>query len=192
MEPPEQVQYQRLRAIAEDIMARHEVWDVEVGASGVNVRTSPPIRHALATKVLIRQFDKGAETLAGELIAHSGPIVESAPLERSRRPDVIVLPEAALLGEGRYVSPEDVRLVAEVVSDSNPDNDYVEKTADYAAMWIPTYLIVDPRKSTVTVFSDPGPDLVGPQYRARRDAVFGDTVNAGPFTIRTSVFRPYD
>lgn len=184
--------YEQTRATAEDIMAHYDVWGVEIGREGITLMMSPLKRHELITKRLGRQIDHQAETLAGGLIAHSGPEIESARLARMRRPDLVVIPESILEGEGPYVSPEDVRLVAEVVSDSNPDNDYVEKTADYAAMGIPVYVIVDPRKSTITVLADPGQGAEGPQYRIRRDGVFGDTVSAEPFTVDTSEFLPYE
>lgn len=190
--PVEERRYAALRATAEDIMERYDVWGVEIGKEGITLMMSPLKRHELITKRLGRQIDAQAEAMPGGLIAHSGPEVESPALGRMRRPDLLVLPEAVLEEEGLYVSPEDVRLVAEVVSDSNPGNDYTEKTIDYAGMAIPTYLLVDPRKATVTVFCDPGPAPEGTRYRTRRDYVFGDQVQAGPFAVDTAGFIPYD
>lgn len=154
-------------------MARYDAWGVEIG------------------KRLGRQIDDQAVAMPGGLIAHSGPEVESPALGRMRRPDLLVIPEAVLEEEGLYISPEDVQLVAEVVSESNPDNDYTDKPVDYARMGVPTYLLIDPRKATVTVFSEPGPTPEGSRYRARHNHVFGDQVSAGPFTTDTSGFLPY-
>lgn len=46
------------------------------------------------------------------------------------------------------LDPREIRLVVEILSRSNPDNDYLKKTADYRAMGIPNYLIIDPRQGT--------------------------------------------
>lgn len=83
-------------------------------------------------------------------------------------------------------------MVAEVVSVPNPENDYERKTADYPAMGIPTYLIIDPRKSTVTVFSDPGPGPEETRYRTRHDYVFGDQISARGYAVDSGAFLPYE
>lgn len=59
-------------------------------------------------------------------------------------------------------------------------------------MGIPTYVIIDPRKSTVTVFSDPGPAAEGTRYRTRHDYVFGDQITTGGYTIDSGAFLPYE
>jgi Uma2 family endonuclease len=87
--------------------------------------------------------------------------------------------------------PRDVPLVVEVVSPSNHTNDYIEKVRDYAAMGIEHYLVVDPRKSTLTVFTDPGPSPDGPTYRGQHDYAFGSPVPVGPWTLETTELRPY-
>jgi Uma2 family endonuclease len=109
-----------------------------------------------------------------------------------RRPDLLVLPEAVLEEDDDYVDPSDVALVAEVVSRSNPDNDYERKTRDYSAMGIPLYLLIDPRKATLTVFSDPGRCPDGTRYRAQHDYCFGDTVPVGPWHVDSGEFLPYE
>ncbi|MCD0485121.1 Uma2 family endonuclease [Streptacidiphilus sp. ASG 303] len=184
--------YARLRAIADELPVTPPVWAVEIGAEGIVMMMSPVKRHELITFRLGRQLnDQLARTRPG-VIAHSGPQIESVPLGRMRRPDLVVLPEAVLEEEDAFVDPADVLLVAEVVSASNPDNDYTQKTRDYPAMGIPLYLIVDPRKGTLSVLSDPGPGPDGqPRYRARHDHVFGDHVPVGPWTVDTTGFLTY-
>jgi Uma2 family endonuclease len=44
-------------------------------------------------------------------------------------------------------------LVVEVVNEDHPDRDWVEKRREYAQAGIAEYWIVDPRDSTVTIFS---------------------------------------
>ncbi len=51
--------------------------------------------------------------------------------------------------------------------------------------------LVDPRKSTLAVFSDPGPGPEGPRYRAQHDYAFGDEITVGPWTLATTDLRPY-
>jgi Uma2 family endonuclease len=152
---------------------------------------SPVNRHELAVLRLRRQLESQLEP---GMVAHSGtPEIDDPATGRMRKPDLVVIPEAALERPGKtYLRPEDIELVAEVVSTPNPDNDYERKTADYPAMGIPTYLIIDPRKSTVTVFSDPGPAAEGTRYRMRHDYVFGDQVGAGGYVIDSGRFLPYE
>ncbi|WP_262413515.1 Uma2 family endonuclease [Actinacidiphila acidipaludis] len=45
-------------------------------------------------------------------------------------------------------SADAVELAVEIVSPSNPENDYQDKIRDYPAMGIPHYLIIDPRNGT--------------------------------------------
>jgi Uma2 family endonuclease len=73
------------------------------------------------------------------------PIGETAI---ARRPDVIVLDEAALIDEPYWqqepviVRGQSVKLVVEVVS-TNWENDYARKVEEYALMGIAEYWIVD-------------------------------------------------
>ncbi|MEU6040848.1 Uma2 family endonuclease [Actinomadura sp. NPDC047616] len=183
--------YDRLRPTAIEIMERLDAYGVELDDQGVHVMTSPVNRHELATSRLQRQLQP---QLASGMLAHAGTAEIDDPITgRMRKPDLVVIPEAALERPGEtYLRPADVELVAEVVSEPNPDNDYERKTVDYPAMGIPTYMIIDPRKSTVTVFSGParGPD--GMRYRVRHDYVFGDEVTAGGYTIDSGRFLPYE
>lgn len=87
--------------------------------------------------------------------------------------------------------PQDAEPVVEVASPSNHSNDCIEKVRDYSAMGIEHYLLVDPRKSTLTVFADPGPCPDGPRYRAQHDYAFGSPVTVGPWTLATTDLRPY-
>ncbi|MEM9701273.1 MAG: Uma2 family endonuclease [Planctomycetota bacterium] len=48
---------------------------------------------------------------------------------------------------------ETADLVVEVVSEDDPDRDWVTKKAEYAAAGIPEYWIADPRDRTLTVFT---------------------------------------
>lgn len=183
--------YERLRPTAIAIMEQLDAYGVELDDQGIHVMMSPVNRHELAISRLMRQL---LPQVGGHMVAHAGaPEIDDPSTGRMRRPDLVVVPEAALERPGRsYLRPEDVELVAEVVSSPNPENDYERKTVDYPAMGIPTYVIIDPRKSTVTVFSEPGAGPEGPRYNARRDYVFGDQITAGGYAIDSGAFLPYE
>lgn len=89
------------------------------------------------------------------LSEHSG-VCLVAPLKvrlwegKYREPDLVFL-----LSKNRHLRSSQVwngaDLVIEVVSESNPDRDWIDKRSDYAKGGIPEYWIVDPRDRTITV-----------------------------------------
>jgi Uma2 family endonuclease len=158
--------------------------------SGERITFPPPWsrRHALNALRIRQQLDRH---LPFGLIAHNGGEVEDASVGGLRRPDVIVVPDAAFAENTLTAfAPTEVTLIAEVISPMKPATAYVDKRHDYAAMSIPDYL-VDPRKSTLTVFTDPGPGSEDPRYRAQRDYAFGDMITVGPWSFPTTDLRPY-
>ena len=71
---------------------------------------------------------------------------------RFREPDLMLLRDASdPRRQDRYWLGAD--LVAEVVSPDDPDRDYRQKRADYAAAGIPEYWIVDPRDPAISVLT---------------------------------------
>ncbi|MEU3754522.1 Uma2 family endonuclease [Streptomyces olivoreticuli] len=189
--------YARMRKIADELWPIIErmpgAWAVEIGAAGVVVMMSPVKRHeAIGTRV-VRQI--GAQLVithpSQDIVAQSGAEVEHPAVGRMRRPDAVVVPLAVLDEPGATVDPADLLAAVEVVSESNPDNDYVEKAADYPAMGIPLYLLVDPRKGLVYTYADPAPGSNGPHYATVLPYVFGDQVPFGPWNIDTTDFKRY-
>jgi Uma2 family endonuclease len=73
-----------------------------------------------------------------------------------REPDVVFLSAGkSVHRKGRYWEAAD--LAVEVVSDDDPDRDWVKKKREYALAGILEYWIADPRDKTITVFTlDPG------------------------------------
>ncbi|MFC5033450.1 Uma2 family endonuclease [Streptomyces sp. So13.3] len=183
--------YTRIRAVAEDL-AKHTpdtVRGFEISGDQIVIAVSRSRPHEFIALRIRQQLD---QQLDAALVAHTGGEVEDASLGKLRRPDVIVVPLATFAEDTMDpFHPRDVALVTEVFSPSNHSNDYVEKVADYSAMGIELYLLVDPRKGTIAVFSDPGPSPEGPRYRARHDYAFGEPVTLGPWLIDTSELRPY-
>ncbi|RLU96812.1 hypothetical protein CTZ27_17600 [Streptomyces griseocarneus] len=186
-----------MREIAEELWPIAErmqgAWAIEIGAAGVVVMMSPVKRHeAVATRIVRQLNAQLAVTHPGqEIVAQSGAEVEHPAVGRMRRPDAVVVPLPVLDEPGATVDPTDLLAVVEVVSESNPDNDYVEKAADYPAMGIPLYLLVDPRKGLVYTYADPAPGSNGPHYTSVLPYVFGDQVPFGPWTVDTTAFKRY-
>ncbi|MCD9143910.1 Uma2 family endonuclease [Streptomyces albireticuli] len=184
--------YARMRALAEELMehAPDPILGVEITGSGLYMMMTPSRRHDYIAHRLSRQLNS---QLTDGLVAYPGGEVEDASLGRLRRPDLIVVPDEVFAEAMDPFHPRDLSLVAEVVSPSNHANDYVEKMHEYPAMGIPLYLLVDPRKGTLAVLSDPqGVDSEGrPSYRTRTDYIFGDKVSVGPWTVDSSEFPLY-
>ncbi|WP_406106308.1 Uma2 family endonuclease [Streptomyces sp. NBC_01003] len=125
------------------------------------------------------------------LVAHTGvPDVEDEPKQILRRPDVMVIAEADTEGEGAF-DPRSLLAAIEVVSISNPENDWVSKMRDYPAMGIPVYVIVDPRTGSGSVLTDIHTTPTGPRYATRKDFVYGETVTIADWTIPTDNLPRY-
>lgn len=181
-----------MRAIAEKLDAYAEhlegAWSVEIGASGPRlVMDSRPVRHAGALRRVREQLDEQLSVTHPGCSCASGPWVECPSIGRMRCPDVMVIPEGVLDEEGIAVDATQVLAVVEIVSPSNPDNDCIEKLADYPTMGIGHYLIVDPRVGTVEVHSDPCKG----RYASKESYIFGDSVPFGPWIVETGQFRRY-
>lgn len=110
----------------------------------------PTDTHQSVLMFLYRLFDRRVRA--------EGGVVLVAPLRlriqdgRFREPDLMLLGDASdARRQDRYWLGAD--LVVEVVSPDDPDRDYREKRADYAAVGIPEYWIVDPRDPSITVLA---------------------------------------
>ncbi|MFD4787735.1 Uma2 family endonuclease [Streptomyces sp. NPDC058459] len=184
--------YAKMRTIAEELGAYAErlegAWSVEIGPSGpILAMMCPSKRHEGTVSRIRNQLNRQLPTTHPGYSCENGPEIEHPAMGRMRRPDALVIPEAALDEEGIAVDATQVLAVIEIVSPSNPGNDYIEKLADYPAMGIAHYLIVDPRTGTIEAHCDPCKG----RY-ARKDAyIFGDTVPFGPWRIDTAGFRRY-
>ncbi|MFB7247053.1 hypothetical protein CW362_04215 [Streptomyces populi] len=184
--------YAKMRMIAEELTEYAEQlegsWEVEIGPSGPFLAMmSPSKRHEGAVRRIRNQLNEQLPATHPGYICENGPEIEHPGIGRMRRPDAIVIPEDVLDEEGLSVDATRVLAVIEIVSPSNPDNDYGEKLAEYPAMGIADYMIVDPRTGTIEVHSEP----CGDRYRDKASYIFGDAVPFGPWTVRTDAFRRY-
>jgi Uma2 family endonuclease len=176
--------YATLRQAAEKLAEMPGIGKVEIAGGNVIVTMPPVNRHEHAVARLCRQLTEQVAKTHPGYVAHPGADLEDPGLGRLRCPDVMVFPESSLEGPDLALRPDEVLLVVEIVSRSNPENDYLTKVEDYAAMGIPHYVLVDPRDGTGIVHSQPG-------YAQRTPFVFGDTVSVGPWKLDTSVLLTY-
>lgn len=159
-----------MRAIAEEPGVYAErlegAWSVEIGPSG-------PI------------LDEQLLATHPGYICASGPEIEHPGLGRMRLPDAVVIPETVLDEEGLAVDATQVLAAVEIVSPSNPNNDYVDKLDDYPAMGIAQYMIVDPCTGTIEVHCEPCKG----RYTRKEPYIYGDSVPFGPWVVDSSQFR---
>ena len=91
------------------------------------------------------------------------------------RPDLAIA-DASYRGTRLKQFPADeIILVGEVVSESNPENDTEKKVKKYALAGIPYYLIVNPVEGRCLLYSLPS----GDHYRGSLEADFGQSVPIG-------------
>lgn len=149
-----------------------------VSSSGIHQRNLLTVR---------RQFD--AHTPPGLLPSENTDLISPAA-GKSRNPDLTYLPEDALTTNANQIPAEEAVIVVELVSPSNPENDWVGKLRDYPLMGVQLYLLIDARQKTVTLFSRPD----GTKYHRREDVDFGETLRIPApfdFDLVTTGLLPY-
>ncbi|WP_069764952.1 Uma2 family endonuclease [Streptomyces sp. LUP47B] len=185
------VAIQVYRAMREVVQALDDVLPgkFEITREGiVHDMISPNSPHELTRLVLRKRLEKAMPV---EIVAHTGrPDVEDEFGGIMRRPDVIVIAWADMDIPGSFV-PCALVAAIEVVSRSNPDNDWVGKMRDYPLIGIPIYAIFDPRTGTGAVLTDIHPTPDGPRYATRKDFVYGEDVTIGDWTISTDDLPRY-
>lgn len=145
--------------------------------------------HELTRSLLRKRLEK---VMPEEIVAHTGePDVEDEPEGVMRRPDVMVIAEEDMDIEGSFDARTLIPAI-EVVSRSNPRNDWVGKMRDYPLLGIPVYAIFDPRTGAGAVLTDIHPTPDGPRYATRKDFVYGEDVTIGEWTISTSGLPRYE
>ncbi|MGW7424478.1 Uma2 family endonuclease [Streptomyces sp. NPDC054813] len=149
---------------------------------------SPNGPHELTRSRLRKRLEA---VMPEELVAHTGkPDVEDEAQGIMRRPDVMVIAEADMEVEATF-DPRTICAAVEVVSRSNPDNDWIGKDRDYPLIGIPVYAVFDPRTGTGAVLTDIHPTPDGPRYATRKDFVYGEDVTIGDWTIATDGLPRY-
>ncbi|MFD3512708.1 Uma2 family endonuclease [Streptomyces sp. NPDC058657] len=149
---------------------------------------SPAGPHELTALRLRKRLERH---MPEELVAHTGtPDVEGKSEGIMRHPDVMVIAEADM-DVPDSVDPRTLLAAIEIVSRSNPDNDWVSKMRDYPLLGIPVYAIFDPRTGTGAVLTDIHSTPQGPRYATRRDFVYGEDVTIAEWRISTEGLPRY-
>ncbi|MEU3350175.1 Uma2 family endonuclease [Streptomyces sp. NPDC037389] len=187
----ERTVYEQLRRYAVELTPAAGIDHPEISHGQIVMMMSPVKRQELAARRLRRQLEPQVGETHPGYIAETGPQVESVTLGVMRRPDLVVLPEASLDEEGESVDASEVLLVAEIVSRTNPENDYVGKMRDYPAMGIPHYLIIDPRTGVCHHHTRPVGHGDQARYDKSRDYDFGEIITIGEWTVDSGEFPRY-
>ncbi|MFJ7058676.1 Uma2 family endonuclease [Streptomyces griseobrunneus] len=144
--------------------------------------------HELTALRLRKRLER---VMPDELVAHTGtPDVESASHGIMRHPDVMVIAETDMEVAGS-VDPLTLVAAIEVVSRSNPENDWVSKMRDYPLLGIPVYAVFDPRTGSGAVLCDIHRTPDGPRYATRKDFLYGEDVTIAEWTIPTDGLPRY-
>ncbi|MFG2941783.1 Uma2 family endonuclease [Streptomyces sp. NPDC048282] len=149
---------------------------------------SPNDPHELTRSRLRKRLEA---LMPEELVAHTGePDVEDASEGIMRRPDLMVIAWKDMDVPGSF-DPRTLIAAVEIVSRSNPENDWVAKLRDYPLIGIPVYAIFDPRTGSGAVLTGIHPTPDGPRYATRKDFVHGEDVTIGEWTIATDGLPRY-
>ncbi|MDA8368477.1 MAG: Uma2 family endonuclease [Nocardiopsaceae bacterium] len=111
-------------------------------------------------------------------------------LGRSVIPDLFAAPIEVLATTEHHIPPDDVLLVAEVVSPGSQERDRDVKLGIYPAAAIPLYLLIDPIRATATLYATPR----NGEYLESETVTFGKPLKLPePFGIDldTGRFREY-
>jgi Uma2 family endonuclease len=180
--------YQAMRDIVER-MQFNVPGKLEITKEGiVHDMMSPGGPHELTAARVSRRLEK---VMPEGLLAHTGtPDVEDIHEGVLRHPDIMVIAEADMEVEGPF-DPSSLIAAIEVVSRSNPDNDWISKMRDYPLLGIPVYVLFDPRTGEGAVLSDIHPTPSGPRYATRKDFLYGEDITIGEWTISTGNLPRY-
>ncbi|TDC19875.1 Uma2 family endonuclease [Streptomyces sp. 8K308] len=179
--------YRHLRELREHLTPPPGLDYPEISDGQLVMMMSPRPRHQVNAKRVTRQLD---QQLPDGIFAYESTDTDDELLGKLRVPDVLVVSEEAMLAAEPTLDPREILLAVEIVSPSNPDNDYRDKLADYPRMGIPRYLIVDPREGTWSYHWDIVTNGGVPAYASRLGKrPFGDAVTidteVGRWTIET-------
>lgn len=113
--------------------------------------------------------------LGTDLVLIPGTDMEDAALGILRVPGLVVIDGEEATAGSDAVDPRRCHLVIEIVSRSDPGNDYEGKLHDYPAMGVPHYLIVGSWDGTALHHWAPTRRTGEPAYDNRQHYTFGDT-----------------
>ncbi|MGW8378757.1 Uma2 family endonuclease [Streptomyces sp. ODS28] len=179
--------YHQLREFREHMeLPPHMTWP-EISGAHLVMMMSPRPRHQLTAKAIARELDA---QLPEGLWTFEATDIEDSALAELRVPDLLIVPPAAMETDDP-LDPREIELAIEIVSPTNPENDYKKKVRVYPAMGIPVYLIVDPRDGTWTLYDVIGTEDGRPAYENRLHRSYGVPVQIGDWKIETADLPRY-
>ncbi|MEX3101345.1 MULTISPECIES: Uma2 family endonuclease [unclassified Streptomyces] len=174
----QQTLYRRLRAMRDHFTPPPGLAWPEISDGKIVMMMSPRPRHQFTAKWVSRQLDG---QLPEGYFAFEATDTDDEGLGKLRVPDLLVCAGEAMQTDGP-LDPREIVLAIEIVSPSNPENDYRDKARDYPAMGIPHYLILDPRDGTWTYQWGIGRAEGRPAYDNRLHLPYGK-----PVTVATEL-----
>ncbi|MFF2141519.1 Uma2 family endonuclease [Kitasatospora sp. NPDC058190] len=178
---------ERYRLLEEARRSLPDGYKVELSGDVIVMQASSSSIHQLNLALVQRQFE--AHCPAGYFPTGNRDLF-SSEVGAVRNPDLTYLPVDVVDLAGHNIPAELALIAVEIVSPSNPDNDWAGKVRDYPRMGFPLYLIVDPRQKTVTLFSEPNRD----RYHTRTEREFGERIHIPEpfdFDLDVSALVPY-
>ncbi|MFB6567994.1 Uma2 family endonuclease [Streptomyces noursei] len=143
----EQTVYRHVRALRDHLTPLPGLTRPEISDGTLVMTMRPRPRHQL-TASEVRDLIK--PQLPAGMGAYEATDTDDDSLGKLRIPDVLICPRAAM-DTDEPLDPREIVLAIEVVSPSNPSNDYEEKSRDYPAMGTP------PTTRSSTPATGPGP-----------------------------------
>lgn len=146
--------------LTQDLMERLDVpkgWRTEIIDGNIVVSFPQTIGHAHRVSRINMVVTRAEPTGS---IALQWSTVEFAATGDRYVPDLTVLPESVVDGEGwngpDWIRPaEALALAVEVVYPSSRLHDWQAKVKGYATAGVPLYLVIDPHKSEIALYSNP-------------------------------------
>ncbi|MFI7338418.1 Uma2 family endonuclease [Streptomyces sp. NPDC050085] len=160
----------------------------EISQGQIVMMMSPKMQHQ---RVGNRLRDQLTAQLPADLVVMVETDLEDPGLGILRVPDLAVIDRAHEESGADAIAPAHCHLIIEIVSRSNPANDYEGKLRDYPAMGIPHYVIVDPRDGTAVHHWAPTTRTGAPTYDNQQHFTFGDTLVVQGWKIDTSALPRY-
>ena len=122
-------------------------------------------------------FNAEIKRLNSDWVVRPGSVGVRTSARKSRIPDLVIMTESQRqeLRNQTAVLQSPPVLAVEIVSQSNPQDDYRYKRSEYAVVAIPEYWIVDPIEAKVTVLQ-----LI--------DGFYDEAVFTGPQTLISPTF----
>lgn len=168
-----------------DLYHDHEGDRCELVRGHAIMTPTEAFRNIDAVQALIAAFT-GALDPSWRCRPQASVVIDGGSSPTMRVPDLTVMKETG--GDQRwYARPSEVALVAEAVSASSMETDWVTKRGEYAAAGIPNYLIVDvraPGEPRLWLFDETLPST-GPEPGAASPPRYADPTGDGlSVTIR--------